>query len=455
MFNKILIANRGEIANRIIKTCKSMGIKTVAVYSEADAKNPYVREADETYLIGPASVRESYLKGNDIIKVALDAKADAIHPGYGFLSEDPHFARACREAELAFIGPNPAAIQAMGKKIQARETMALNDIPVVKGSAGTLESVEQAIRLAEEIGFPVLLKASGGGGGIGMEVANGPEEIKKSFNKCKSRAKACFGDEAIYLEKYLVSPRHIEVQIVADHYGNVWHLGERDCSVQRRHQKVIEESPSQAVTDKIREEMGEVAVRAASSIGYDSVGTVEMLMDEDNNFYFLEMNTRIQVEHGVTELRTGVDLIELQILSAAGERVLPIKNNPVGHSIECRIYAENPVTFFPSCGVIEKLNFPAGDGIRIDHSIEKGYNVTPFYDPLLAKVMVLDSSREKSIKKMCDVLNGTTISGISTNITFLLRVLENEEFIKNGATTLMTENILSELKSQTQLAKTV
>lgn len=431
-----------------------MGIKTVAVYSEADAGNPCLREADETYLIGPASVRESYLKGNSIIKVALDAKADAIHPGYGFLSEDPHFAKACTEAGLVFIGPKPDAIQAMGKKIQARETMASSGIPVINGSMG-LESAEQALMVADQIGYPVLLKASGGGGGIGMEVVNGPEEIKKSFNKCKSRAKACFGDEAVYMEKYLGSPCHIEIQIVADRYGNVWHLGERDCSVQRRHQKVIEESPSPAVTEKTRREMGEVAVRAASVIGYDSVGTVELLMDEDKKFYFLEMNTRIQVEHGVTELRTGVDLIELQILSAAGERLFPVKNNPVGHSMECRIYAEKPVTFLPSCGVIQELNFPVGDGIRIDHSIEKGYNVTPFYDPLLAKVMVWDNNREKCIKKMWDVLNGTMITGISTNIPFLIRVLENKDFVLNGATTLLAGKIISELQNQTKLAKTV
>ncbi|MCL4442136.1 MAG: ATP-grasp domain-containing protein, partial [Firmicutes bacterium] len=293
MFSKILIANRGEIAKRVIKTCKSMGIRTVAIYSEADTNNPYIRDADEAYHIGHPPARESYLKGKDIINIALDAKVEAIHPGYGFLSEDPNFAKSCQDSGLVFIGPKPSALWKMGKKILAREIMAINDIPVLRGSEGALESAEKAICAAEDIGYPVLLKASGGGGGIGMEIALGPEDIVNSFNKCKSRAKACFGDEAVYMEKYLRSPHHIEVQIVADRHGNVWHLGERDCSVQRRHQKVIEESPSPAVSEDMRSNLGKIAVKAASAIGYDNIGTVEMLMDEDNNFYFLEMNLSI------------------------------------------------------------------------------------------------------------------------------------------------------------------
>jgi acetyl-CoA carboxylase biotin carboxylase subunit len=431
-----------------------MGIKTVAVYSEADSNNPYLKEVDEAYPIGPPSPKESYLKGNTIISIALDCKADAVHPGYGFLSEDPHFARACRESGLIFIGPRPEAIQAMGKKIRAREIMASKGIPVIKGSCA-LESAEQAMRVADEIGYPVLLKASGGGGGIGMEVVKGPEQIKKAFEKCRSRAKASFGDESVYLEKYLASPRHIEIQIVADQFGNVWHLGERDCSVQRRHQKVIEESPSPAVTEKIRAKMGDDAVRAASAIGYDSVGTVEMMMDENKNYYFLEMNTRIQVEHGVTELRTGTDLVELQILSAAGEHLVAGNKSASGHCIECRIYAENPLTFLPSCGVIQELRFPSGNGIRIDHSIEKGFSVTPYYDPLLAKVMVWSENRKTCIRKMWSALDATTLLGISTNIPFLMRVLEDEEFIDRGATTLLTDKILSKMKSTIQPAKAV
>jgi acetyl-CoA carboxylase biotin carboxylase subunit len=331
--------------------------------------------------------------------------------------------------------------------------MSSNGIPVIQGSLDSLKSVEQAVTEAEKIGFPILLKASGGGGGIGMEVVSSREKMEKSLGKCQGRAKSSFGDDTVYIEKYLHSPRHIEIQIVADSHGNIWHLDERDCSVQRRHQKVIEESPSPAVTETTRTKMGEVAVQAGSAIGYDSVGTVEMLMDNDGTFYFLEMNTRIQVEHGVTELRTGVDLIELQLRAAAGERLLPIENKPYGHSIQCRVYAENPSTFFPSCGVIEKLAFPDGDGIRIDHSIEEGSEITPFYDPLLAKILVIDSDRGKSIEKMKDVLSRTVISGISTNIPFLLKVLENREFAKNGATTLLSTEIISDLKSQAKLAK--
>ncbi|MDP3285178.1 MAG: acetyl-CoA carboxylase biotin carboxylase subunit, partial [Desulfobacterales bacterium] len=286
-------------------------------------------------------------------------------------------------------------------------------------------------------------------------VVKRPEQIKKAFEKCRSRAKASFGDESVYLEKYLASPRHIEIQIVADQFGNVWHLGERDCSVQRRHQKVIEESPSPAVTEKIRAKMGDDAVRAASAIGYDSVGTVEMMMDENKDYYFLEMNTRIQVEHGITELRTGTDLVELQILSAAGELLVAGNKSASGHSIECRIYAEKPLTFLPSCGVIQELSFPSGNGIRIDHSIEKGFNVTPYYDPLIAKVMVWSENRKSCIRKMWSALDATILSGISTNIPFLMRVLEDDEFIDCGATTLLTEKILSKMKSATQLAKVV
>jgi acetyl-CoA carboxylase biotin carboxylase subunit len=454
VFGKVLIANRGEIAKRVATTCKKMGIKTVAIYSEADKESPYLDIVDEAYLIGPPPPRASYLLENKIMEVALDCKADAVHPGYGFLSENQNFARACKNNGLVFIGPKPEIIQAMGKKIEARATMAANGIPVIQGS-DAIENAKQAMTAAVKIGYPVLLKASGGGGGIGMEIVSTPEQIEASFEKCRSRAKAAFGDETVYIEKYLASPRHIEIQVVADQHGNVWHLGERDCSVQRRHQKVIEESPSPAVPDNLRAKMCDDAVKAALAIQYDSVGTVEMLMDENKNFYFLEMNTRIQVEHGITELRTGTDLVELQMLAAAGEPLPDANRNASGHSLECRIYAENPLTFYPSCGTIEELNFPSGDGIRIDHSIEKGYIVTPFYDPLLAKVMVWSENREACIKKMWSVLDSTIVSGISTNIPFLMSVLEDEEFNNHGATTLLTEKILLKMKNSNQLAKAV
>lgn len=454
MFKKVLIANRGEIAKRVAVTCKRMGIKTAGIFSEADCNNPYLNEMDEAYNIGSASPTESYLKREKIINVALECKADAIHPGYGFLAEDPRFVHLCRENGMVFIGPSPDAIQAMGKKIQARERLASLGIPVIRGS-GALESVAQALKVADEIGYPVLLKASGGGGGIGMEVVDNPEQMKKLFEKCCSRAKASFGDEAIYLEKYLRSPRHIEIQIVADQFKNIWHLGERDCSVQRRYQKVIEESPSPAITEKIRKKMGDDAVRVATAIGYDSVGTVEMMMDENKNYYFLEMNTRIQVEHGVTELRTGTDLVELQILSAAGKPLVASNESAKGHSIECRIYAEKLPTFYPSCGIINELSLPSGDGIRIDHSIMKGSNISPYYDPLLAKVMVWSENRESCIRKMRSVLDAVIISGVSTNIPFLLCVLEDEEFVDYGATTLLTGKVLANMKSKNQQEQAV
>jgi len=454
VFRKVLIANRGEIAKRVATSCKKMGVKTVAVFSEADKKSPYLDEVDEAYLIGSPPPRASYLLGDKIIKVALDCKADAIHPGYGFLSENYDFAINCRRQGLVFIGPKPEIIQAMGKKIEARAVMAANGIPIVKGS-DAIGNEQEAMTAAAEMGYPVLLKASGGGGGIGMEIVSEPALMGASFEKCRSRAAAAFGDETVYIEKYLVSPRHIEIQIVADQHGNVWHLEERDCSVQRRHQKVIEESPSPAVTKNLREKMCKDAVRAASVIGYDSVGTVEMLLDEKLNYYFLEMNTRIQVEHGITELRTGADLVELQMLAAAGEPLSEANQNASGHSIECRVYAENPTTFYPSCGTLEELKFPSGDGIRIDHNIEKGHTVTPFYDPLLAKVLVWSENRETCIKKMLAVLDATTISGILTNIPFLLSTLKDDEFRYNGATTLLTEKILSKMKNTDKLAKAV
>ncbi len=447
MFRKVLVANRGEIARRVFKTCRSMGIQTVAVYSDADADSPYLSDADEAYSIGPPPARDSYLKGSEIIALATETEADAIHPGYGFLSENPDFAQACIDAGIAFIGPCPGAIRSMGKKVQARELMQSAGIPIIHGSRTPLSSVQEALEVAGEIGYPVLLKASGGGGGIGMEVVDKVAKMETLFDRCQSRAKACFGDEAIYIEKYLDSPRHIEIQIIADHHGNVWHLGERDCSVQRRNQKVIEESPSVAITEETRKSMCDIAVRAAAAIGYDSIGTIEMLLDSDNKFYFLEMNTRIQVEHGVTELRTGYDLVELQIRAAAGETLEPKEYRPVGHSMECRIYAENPLNFRPSCGLLEDLNLPTEENLRIDHSIRSGLKLSPFYDPLIAKVMVWAPERTGCIQKISRCLNATQITGISTNIPFLLRVLGNLKFAETGATTDLTDEILRELQA--------
>lgn len=432
MFNKILIANRGEIAVRIIRACKELGIYTVAVYSEADRESLHVKLADEAYCIGPTPSKDSYLNFANLISVAKLTESDAIHPGYGFLAENADFAEVCASFGIEFIGPSPEAISKMGEKAVAKETMKNAGVPVVPGSDGLIEDEVEALNLAEEIGYPVIIKATAGGGGKGMRVAYTDEEFKKSLQMAKQEAEKAFGNAGVYLEKYLEQPRHIEIQVLADKHGNVIHLGERDCSIQRRHQKLVEEAPSPALSEKLRVEMGEAAVKAAQAVNYHGVGTVEFLL-EDNKFYFMEMNTRIQVEHPVTEQITGVDLINEQIKVAAGEK-LSYKQKDIkinGWAIECRINAENPAkNFMPSPG---KINFylPSGGiGVRVDSAAYPGYTITPFYDSMIAKLIVWGRNREEAIERMKRALNEFAIDGIDTTIPFHLKLLDNELFKK-------------------------
>lgn len=444
MFSKILIANRGEIACRVIRACKEMGIKSVAVYSEADKDALHVKMADEAYLIGPAQAAQSYLNMDKIIEVAKESKAEAIHPGYGFLAENATFIRKVKDAGLVFIGPNAEAVEAMGFKTQARKTMMEAGVPVVPGTAEGIKDLEEAKRIANEIGYPVMVKASAGGGGIGMQIARNDSELEQAFKMCEMRAKAYFGDPTLYIEKYIENPRHIEIQVLADQKGNVIHLNERECSIQRRHQKVIEEAPSVVVTPELREKMGEAAKRAAKAINYDNAGTVEFLVDTDLNFYFLEMNTRIQVEHPVTEMITGFDLVKWQIKIAAGEP-LTLKQEDIkinGHAIECRIYAEDPdKNFMPSPGKITKLSFPEMEGLRIDHGIYEGYTVTPYYDPLLAKMIAWGKDREEARQRMIEALKQTVIEGIKTNIPFHIKALSHPLFIEGKTYTNFIDNL--------------
>jgi acetyl-CoA carboxylase biotin carboxylase subunit len=425
---KLLIANRGEIASRVIKTCRKLGIKSIAIYSEADEQMSYVSEADEAYLIGPPPAFQSYLKMDEIIKVAKQKGADAIHPGYGFLSENSEFVDRCEKEGFIFIGPSSEVIKMMGSKIEARKKMNELGVPVVPGSSTAIESVEEALQMADSIGYPVMLKASAGGGGIGMELVYSDEELKKAFTSTKSRSEKFFGDSAIFIEKYIENPRHIEMQIAIDHFGNAVHLFERECSVQRRHQKVIEESPSPSIQPDQLKNLIEAALKGAQGIGYTNLGTMEFIFDEQGNFYFLEMNTRLQVEHPVTEEITGLDLVEWQI-EIANKHQLPLtqeKINRKSHAIECRIYAEDPVRFFPSPGTINRLVWPKN--IRIDTGITSGTTVTPFYDPMIAKVVAKGSSREEAILRLKTALETTEIQGIKTNIPLLLEVLDNEQF---------------------------
>ncbi len=433
MFDKILIANRGEIALRIIRACKDLGIKSVAVYSEADKDSLHVKYADEAYCIGPAPSNESYLDIPSLISVAEISNAGGIHPGYGFLSENAHFAEVCKSCGIKFIGPAEDHIQRMGDKSIARKTMIEAGVPVVPGTEGTLESAEQAIRLAEEIGYPVIVKASFGGGGRGMRIADNEQELVKAIQTASSEAEAAFGNAEVYLEKYIEDPRHIEFQILADEHGNVVHLGERDCSIQRRHQKVIEEAPSAIIDSKLRDQMGEVAVKAAQAVGYYNAGTVEMLLDKHNNYYFIEMNTRIQVEHPVTELVTGIDIVKEQIRIAAGEELgytqEDIKIN--GAAIECRINAEDPKKDFrPSPGRIEEYLVPGGIGIRVDSSAYPNYLIPPFYDSMVAKLITWGQDREEARKRMLRALDEFEVEGIKTTIPFHQEVLTNNYFIK-------------------------
>lgn len=437
MLKKLLIANRGEIAARIIRTCKKLGIRTVAVYSEADADSLHVKWADEAFLIGKPRVSESYLNIEKIIEIAKETKAEAIHPGYGLLSENPTFARRCEEEGIVFIGPNANVIASMGSKIEARKTMAEAGVPIVPGISFPLQDVEEAVKTAETIGYPIMLKASAGGGGIGMQIVHTEEELRKAFEGNQKRAASFFGDGAMYLEKYIENPRHIEIQLLADHHGNCVYLWERECSIQRRHQKVIEEAPSPFLDEETRRNMGEAAVRAAKHIGYTNAGTIEFLVDEQKNFYFLEMNTRLQVEHPVTEEITGIDLVEEQLRVAAGERLgyrqQDIQRN--GHAIEVRIYAEDPKTFFPSPGTITAFQLPQGEGVRNETAVTNGIAVTPFYDPMIAKLITKGDTREEAIARMVQALSHYQVEGIKTNIPMLKEVLNHPAFQAGHTTT--------------------
>ncbi len=430
MFKKILIANRGEIALRVIRACKELSIQTVAVYSEADRESLHVRFADDDVCIGPAPARDSYLRIPRLIAAAEICGADAIHPGYGFLAENAEFAETCAASHIAFIGPTAEQIRMMGDKAAARKAMTAVGVPVVPGTPGPVEDVDEALGFAKKIGFPVIIKAAAGGGGKGMRVAADADDFARAFQLARSEALSAFGNGDVYVEKYLQRPRHIEFQIMGDKHGNVIHLGERDCSVQRRHQKLIEESPSPAMTPKLREKMGNDAVRGAKAIDYVGAGTIEMLLDEDGSYYFMEMNTRIQVEHPVTEMITGVDLVKEQIRVASGEK-LSIKELPPlrGHVIECRVNAEDPArNFQPSPGRIDVFHPPGGPGVRIDTHIYAGYTVPPFYDSLLAKVICQGRDRAEAVKRMQVALESFVLEGVTTTIPFLARVMQNPRF---------------------------
>jgi acetyl-CoA carboxylase, biotin carboxylase subunit len=437
MFKKVLIANRGEIAVRVIRTCKALGITTIGVYSEADVDAPHVKIADEAYLIGGARVAESYLNINKIIEVARASGAEAIHPGYGLLSENAEFARRCEEAGLIFIGPSPTVISKMGSKIESRKVMEEAGVPVVPGITYPLTDAEEAVEVADRIGYPVMLKASAGGGGIGMQVVQNGDEIRKAFSGNQKRATDFFGDGSMYIEKFVANPRHIEIQVLADGFGNTVYLWERECSIQRRHQKVVEEAPSSFITENTRTKMGEAAVKAAKSIGYKNAGTIEFLVDEEQNYYFLEMNTRLQVEHPVTEEITGLDLVQQQLQIAAGQP-LSFSQEEVkreGHAIEVRIYAEDPKTFFPSPGKITKLQLPNGPGVRHELAIHGQSVVTPFYDPMIAKLVIKGSNREEAIHRLQAALADYQIEGIKTNIPMLQEVVAHSAFHSGDTTT--------------------
>ena len=430
MFKKILIANRGEIALRVIYACREMGIKTVAVYSEADENSLHVRFADEDVCIGPARATDSYLNVPAVISAAEITGADAIHPGYGFLSESAYLAEVCEACHIKFIGPSPQAIRLMGDKARAKRAMKKAGVPVIPGSDGPVETEEQAQKIAKEIGYPVLLKATAGGGGRGMRVVASAAELGHAYRTAQREAEAAFGVRDLYIEKLIEDPRHIEFQILGDHHGSVVHLGERECSIQRRHQKLLEESPSPALTDKMRRKMGHVAVEAAEAVQYTNAGTFEFLLDKDGKYYFMEANTRLQVEHGVTELVTGLDMVKEQIRIAAGER-LSFKQSEVvfsGHAIECRINAECPDSFTPCPGLIHAFSLPGGPGIRVDSAAHTDCTVSPYYDSLIAKVMTHGRDRQEAINRMRRTLELTVIEGIKTSVPLHLKILADPDF---------------------------
>lgn len=443
MFHKILIANRGEIALRIIRACREMGINSVAVYSEADRDSLHVKLADESICIGPAQSKNSYLNMEGIISATIATGAEAIHPGFGFLSENSRFAEKCELCNISFIGPPSNVIDKMGNKVEARITMMNAGIPVVPGSKSSLHNPREASLIADEIGFPIMIKASSGGGGKGMRIANSKEEFTNNFITAQLEARKAFGNDSMYLERYVKSPHHIEFQILADKYGNIIQLGERDCSIQRHHQKIIEEAPSTILTPELRRKMGNVAIEVANVAGYEGVGTVEFLLDEFGNYYFIEMNTRVQVEHAVTEMVSSIDIIKEQIKVAAG---YPLDINQkdvrlIGHAIECRINAENPsLNFRPCFGKISNLLLPGGNGVRIDTALYNGYIIPPYYDSMIAKIIVYDSNRIMSVEKMRSALSEVIIEGVPTNLEFLLKIITNKQFKSGNFTTDFIEN---------------
>ena len=440
--NKILIANRGEIAVRIIRACKEMNIKTVAIYSEADKDALHTRLADEAVCVGKSSPKDSYLNIKNIIEAANITNADSIHPGFGFLSENPEFAKICEESNIKFVGPTSNVIRMLGNKSNSKELMKKAGIPVISGSDGKITNLKDAILVCEKIGYPVLLKASAGGGGKGIRQVNSFDELETNYNIVKSEAKNAFNDDEIYIEKFIENPRHVEVQILADEHQNTITLGERDCTIQRNHQKIIEETPSNFIDDKTRSKMFHAAIKAVKVANYTNCGTVEFLVDKDKNFYFMEMNTRIQVEHGITEMRTGIDLVKEQIRIAAGEE-LKIRQKDIefkGHSIECRINAENPLKNFRPCpGTIKGLNLPGGNGIRIDTAMYSGYSIPPYYDSMIAKILVLGANRNEAISKMKRALEELVIEGVDTNQDFIYSIITNHNFIRGNYDTSFIE----------------
>lgn len=438
MFRKILIANRGEIAVRIIRACREMGIATVAVYSEADKEALHTQLADEAICIGPASAVDSYLNMEQILSACVAAKVDAVHPGFGFLSENSRFVELCKKCNIEFIGPTAEMMEKMGNKSEARKTMMQANVPVVPGTKEPVYDARTAKKLAEKIGYPVMIKASSGGGGKGMRVSESPEDFEENFKVAQLESVRGFADNSMYLEKYVRNPRHIEFQIMADKYGNVIQLGERDCSIQRNHQKVIEESPSQALTPELRAKMGEAAIRAAKAVNYESAGTIEFLLDEDKNFYFMEMNTRIQVEHPVTEMVSGVDLMK-EMISIAEGNPLSVRQEDIqlqGHAMECRINAEDPANHFRPCpGVINEIHLPGGYGVRVDTAVYNGYEIPPYYDSMIAKVIVHGRDRKETIDKMRSALGELIIDGVTTNVDFQYEILNHPDFQNGNVTT--------------------
>ncbi len=446
MLKKVLIANRGEIAVRIIRACREMNIRTVAIYSEIDKNSLHTKLADEAICVGPAPSGKSYLNIKNILEAANLSGADSIHPGFGFLSENSTFAKMCEESNIKFIGPNYKVIDLMGNKSNSKELMKSAGVPVIPGSEGSVKSFQEAKEIAKKIGFPIMIKAAAGGGGKGIRLVQDMKELENAYNIVKQEAKISFNDDELYIEKFIINPRHVEIQILADEHGNVVHLGERDCSVQRRNQKILEESPSTVLDEELRNKMGEAAIKAVKASKYYNAGTIEFLVDKDRNFYFMEMNTRIQVEHPVTEWITGIDIVKEQIRIASGEK-LRLKQEDInfrGHSIECRVNAENPdKNFMPVPGEIKGLNFPGGNGVRIDTSVYSGYKIPPTYDSMIAKIIVHAENRDEAISKMKRALEECIIDGIDTNIDFLYRILEDKNFVSGNFDTSFINKMLS------------